>query len=139
MNKIVFLLQGTEKLIDTRFKRNASVPLRVLTRTQRTKTFNALGDRSKYICIPKKVKEAGIHFVWEYQKGIPLHVPENIGFTHHYRNGCEFHDGDTKLNCDDDQVEEDYVANKFKDKLIKNVENVWTKLSEKCDLDSLMI
>ena len=61
-----------------------------------------------------------------------------MGFVHHYRNGCEFHDGDTKLNCDNDQVEEDNVAHKFKDKLLKSVEKVWTKLSEKCDLNTLV-
>ena len=93
-----------------------------------------MGDRSKYICIPHKVKEAGIHFVWDYLKGIPLHVPENMGFLHHYRNGCESHNDDAKKNCADEKYVEDKHLYKFKLKLLKNVETVWRKMSKNCNL-----
>ena len=103
--------------------------------TRRSSTFNDLGDRSKYICIPNKVKEAGIHFVWEYQKGTSLHVPTNMGFLHHYRNGCKLHTEETKENCANEKLQLDKHAHKFKQKLFKSVENVWMKLSEKCNLE----
>ncbi len=106
--------------------------------TRRSSTFNPLGDRSKYICIPNKVKEAGIHFVWEYQKGIPLHVPTNMGFVHHYRNGCELHNRETKENCANEKYQIDKHAHRFKHELLKNVGNVWKELSEKCNLDPIL-
>ena len=131
------LFLGNEENNETRNDDSISFPLRVLKRTERTSTFNNLGDRSKYICIPHKVKEAGIHFVWEYQKGIPLHVPENMGFLHHYRNGCELHNGDAKKNCGDEKHESDKHLHKFKLKLLKNVESVWRKVSKNCNLNHL--
>ena len=57
-----------------------------------------------------------------------------MGFLHHYRNGCESHNGDTKKNCGDIGHVVDNHVHKFKSKLIKRVENVWKNLSEKCNL-----
>ena len=39
--------------------------LRVLRKTRRKTKFNPQKQRSKYICIPRQVKEAGNHFIWE--------------------------------------------------------------------------
>ena len=43
----------------------------------------------QYICIPAAVREAGNHFIWEFQRGTTLNVPISIGYLHHYRI-CEF-------------------------------------------------
>ena len=75
--------------------------------------------------------------MWEYQKGIPLHVPENMGFLHHYRNSRESHKGDAKKNCGDEKHESDKHLHKFKLKLLKNVESVWRKVSKNCNLNHL--
>lgn len=43
-------------------------------------------QRSKYICKPDAVVEAGNHFVWEFITGrIALNVPADAGILHHYR------------------------------------------------------
>ena len=109
----------------------------MLRKTRRRSEFNSLGDRSKYICIPKDIKEAGIHFIWEYQKGVPLHVPTNIGFLHHYRRGCEF-GGETMGNCTNYPNQVDRTVHKYRQKLLENVKKVLFKLSYQCKLDYLL-
>lgn len=43
-------------------------------------------QRSKYICKPDAVVEAGNHFVWEFVTGRgSLNVPADAGILHHYR------------------------------------------------------
>lgn len=43
-------------------------------------------QRSKYICKPDAVVEAGNHFVWEFITGRgSLNVPPDAGILHHYR------------------------------------------------------
>lgn len=43
-------------------------------------------QRSKYICKPEAVVEAGNHFVWEFISGRgSLNVPADAGILHHYR------------------------------------------------------
>lgn len=43
-------------------------------------------QRSKYICKPDAVVEAGNHFVWEFISGRgSLNVPADAGILHHYR------------------------------------------------------
>ena len=66
-----------------------SLALRTLQKTRRKQKFHPQKQRSKYICIPYFVKEAGNHFIWEFHHGRTLNVPTNIGFLHHYRV-CEF-------------------------------------------------
>lgn len=69
-----------------------SPPLRTLQKTRRRKKFHPQKQRSKYICIPYFVKEAGNHFIWEFYHGRTTNVPTHIGFLHHYRV-CEFGGG----------------------------------------------
>lgn len=64
-------------------------PLRTLVKTRRKQKLHPPKQRSKYICLPYLVKEAGNHFVWEFLKGKTVNVPTFIGFLHHYRV-CEF-------------------------------------------------
>lgn len=46
-------------------------------------------QRSKYICKPEAVVEAGNHFVWEFIPGRgSLNVPADAGILHHYRVIC---------------------------------------------------
>lgn len=43
-------------------------------------------QRSKYICKPEAVVEAGNHFVWEFVPGKgTMNVPADAGILHHYR------------------------------------------------------
>ena len=69
--------------------------LRVLRKTRKKSKFNPQKQRSKYICVPQNVKEAGNHFIWEFHRGSSLNVPTKFGFLHHYRV-CEF-GGDNKI------------------------------------------
>ena len=66
-----------------------SPPLTVLHKTRRRQKLHPPKQRSKYICLPTSVKEAGNHFIWEFQRGKTLNVPPSYGFLHHYRL-CEF-------------------------------------------------
>ena len=59
--------------------------LRLLRKTRRKSKFNPQKQRSKYICIPRNVKEAGNHFIWEFARGSSLNVPTTFGYLHHYR------------------------------------------------------
>ena len=67
----------------------AGSPMRVLRKTRRKSKFNPQKQRSKYICVPRNVKEAGNHFIWEFGRGSNLNVPTKYGYLHHYRV-CEF-------------------------------------------------
>ncbi len=58
---------------------------RVLKKTRRKSKFNPQKQRSKYICVPRNVKEAGNHFIWEFHRGSNLNVPTKYGYLHHYR------------------------------------------------------
>ena len=75
---LFFVTDDGNSLIPKSIDEQLSTRLRVLHNIRRTTKFNALGDRSKYICIPQKVKVAGQHYIWEYHKGIPMHVATNI-------------------------------------------------------------
>ena len=111
-----------------------SSQLRVLRKTRRKNKFNPQKQRSKYICIPRQVKEAGNHFIWEFQQGNNLNVPTNVGFLHHYRV-CEF-GGDDCVNAPS-QV--DQTVHKYQHTLSQNVKKVILKLSDQCKLDYLLL
>ena len=67
----------------------SNLPMNALTKIRRNVKFNPPKQRSKFICIPAKVKEVENHFVWDFQQGKTLSVSPKIGFLHHYRV-CEF-------------------------------------------------
>ena len=106
--------------------------LRILRKTRRKEKFNPQKQRSKYICVPRNVKEAGNHFIWEYSEGVNVNVPTSIGFLHHYRV-CEF-GGDDCVHTDN---RVDRTVYRYRDLLVKNVEKVVQKLSDSCQLDKL--
>jgi hypothetical protein len=93
--------------------------LRVLLKTRRKSKFNPQKQRSKYICVPRNVKEAGNHFIWEFSEGFNLNVPTSVGFLHHYRV-CEFGGGD----CIHTDSKVDRTAYKYRDDLVANTRKV---------------
>ena len=81
---VFFYLQGPD---DRSFLTNP--PLTAILKTRRRQKLHPPKQRSKYICLPSSVKEAGNHFIWEFKQGKTLNVPPSYGFLHHYRV-CEF-------------------------------------------------
>jgi hypothetical protein len=81
-------------------------------------------QRSKYICVPRNVREAGNHFIWEFVDGFSLNVPTSVGFLHHYRV-CEFGGDD----CVRTESVVDRTAHRYKEELVKNV-NAVLEMSE---------
>lgn len=60
-----------------------SIPLSCIHRRAK---LHPQKQRSKYICKPEAVVEAGNHFVWEFVTGKgSLNVPADAGILHHYR------------------------------------------------------
>ena len=123
-----------DKYLDSSKGEELSSQLRVLRKTRRKTKFNPQKQRSKYICIPRQVKEAGNHFIWEFQQGNNLNVPTNVGFLHHYRV-CEF-GGDDCVHAPN-QV--DRTVHKYQQTLLQNVKRVILKLSDQCNLDYLLL
>ena len=112
---------------------DAQYNLRVLQKTRRKSKFNPQKQRSKYICVPRNVKEAGNHFIWEFFRGSNLNVPTKFGYLHHYRV-CEF-GGDDCIHAENHV---DRTMFSFRDQLVKQVKDVVHKLSEKCQLNNLL-
>lgn len=55
-------------------------------KTRRRQKLHPHKQRSKYICRPERVLEAGNHFVWEFMSGSgALSVPPDQAILHHYR------------------------------------------------------
>lgn len=55
-------------------------------KTRRRTKLHPQKQRSKYICKPEAVVEAGNHFVWEFSPGKgSLNVPADSAILHHYR------------------------------------------------------
>jgi len=92
-------------------------PLTALLKTRRRQKLNPPKQRSKYICLPIAVKEAGNHFIWEFKHGKTFNVPPSFGFLHHYRV-CEFGGDDCVKN---DFVEDVRVPTTYGLALLKSV------------------
>ena len=133
MDLLVFL-EDDQELDSVSGDEELSTQLRVLRKTRRKTKFNPQKQRSKYICIPRQVKEAGNHFIWEYQQGSNLNVPTSVGFLHHYRV-CEFGGDD----CVHQSNQVDRTAHKYRHILLENVKKVILKLSDQCKLDYLLL
>ena len=106
--------------------------LRVLRKTRRKSTFNPQRQRSKYICIPRNVKEVGNHFIWEFHHGSSFNVPTKYGYMHHYRV-CEFGGDD----CIKDNNHVDRTMFKYRDRLISKINDVVEMFSNQCQLHHL--
>ncbi|XP_078038157.1 uncharacterized protein LOC144470636 [Augochlora pura] len=104
-----------------------------LRKTRRRAKLHPHKQRSKYICRPQNVVEAGNHFVWEFIPGHgTLNVPSDAAILHHYRV-CEFGGDD----CIKTQSVIDRTAYKYKERLSENVAKTWTDLSAECLLPKL--
>jgi len=104
--------------------------LTALTKTRRRHKLHPPKQRSKYICLPSEVKEAGNHFVWEFYRGKTLNVPASYGLLHHYRV-CEF-GGDDCVSTE--YVEDDRVGKIYGQTLINSVRDTIHKSG--CHLDT---
>ena len=109
----------------------AESEMRVLRKTRRKSKFNPQKQRSKYICVPRNVKEAGNHFIWEFSRGSNLNVPTKYGYLHHYRV-CEFGGDD----CVHTESHVDRTMFHYRDRLLNNVNDVVNKLSDRCQFRS---
>lgn len=107
-------------------------------------------QRSKYICKPEYVVEAGNHFVWEFIPGKgTLNVPATAGMLHHYRVSRikildNFFKNIFKQVCEfggDDCIKApsilDRTATRYVNRLVERVESVYNYLKSPCKLDNL--
>ena len=106
------------------------LPLRSLTKTRRKSKLNPQKQRSKYVCVPRRVREAGNHFIWEFVDGYNLNVPPSAGLLHHYRV-CEFGGDD----CVRAENRSDRTALRYGEELLASVWAVLERLREKCGLE----
>ncbi|XP_013107837.2 uncharacterized protein LOC106087360 isoform X1 [Stomoxys calcitrans] len=102
-------------------------------KTRRRFKLHPQKQRSKYICRPEAVVEAGNHFVWEYAPGKgSLNVPPTDAILQHYRV-CEFGGND----CIKAPSIIDRTSNKYINRLVERVLTVYRYLKTKCDLPEL--
>ncbi|XP_045478105.1 beta-1,4-galactosyltransferase galt-1 [Harmonia axyridis] len=103
----------------------------ILKKTRRRSKLHPHKQRSKYICRPELVVEAGNHFVWEFLPGHgTLNVPPDAAILHHYRV-CEFGGND----CIKTPSTVDTTAFRYRDRLVGRVSVSWEKNKNKCELD----
>ncbi|KAF4517267.1 hypothetical protein B566_EDAN008601 [Ephemera danica] len=99
-------------------------------KTRRRAKLHPHKQRSKYICKPELVVEAGNHFVWEYVPGRgTLNVPADAAILHHYRV-CEFGGDD----CVKAASVVDRTAQRFGAQLKESVTKRWLDLQKSCSL-----
>lgn len=104
-----------------------------LKKTRRKVRLHPHKQRSKYICKPENVVEAGNHFVWEFMPGHgALNVPADAAILHHYRV-CEFGGDD----CVKTPSVVDKTAYRYGPELARNVKVKYRELREKCSLPEL--
>lgn len=102
-------------------------------KTRRRSKLHPQKQRSKYICKPEAVIEAGNHFVWEFVPGKgSLNVPADSAILHHYRV-CEFGGDD----CIKTPSLVDRTAHKYTTKLLDRVGAIYEYLKKPCNLPDL--
>ncbi|BES98356.1 DUF23 [Nesidiocoris tenuis] len=95
-----------------------------LRKTRRRAKLHPHKQRSKYICRPEFVIEAGNHFVWEFVPGHgTLNVPADAAILNHYRV-CEFGGDD----CVKTASVIDRTAFRYKERLVERVRMKWEQL-----------
>ncbi|EAA14595.4 AGAP010096-PA, partial [Anopheles gambiae str. PEST] len=99
-------------------------------KTRRRSKLHPQKQRSKYICKPEAVIEAGNHFVWEFCPGRgSLNVPADAAILHHYRV-CEFGGDD----CIKTPSVVDRTAHRYSNRLLDRVGTVYNYLKDVCSL-----
>ncbi|XP_065084259.1 uncharacterized protein LOC135706547 isoform X1 [Ochlerotatus camptorhynchus] len=102
-------------------------------KTRRRSKLHPQKQRSKYICKPEAVIEAGNHFVWEFCPGRgSLNVPADAAILHHYRV-CEFGGDD----CIKSPSVVDRTAHRYSKRLLDRVGTVYNYLKETCNLPEI--
>lgn len=115
------------------FDDSIAANLVTLRKTRRKTKLHPHKQRSKYICRPELVVEAGNHFVWEFVPGHgTLNVPADAAILQHYRI-CEFGGDD----CIKTPSTVDATAFKYKDRLVANVAEKFWGFKQKCRLRDL--
>lgn len=124
-----FYLQWEDDPI-TILSENIDSKLITMRKTKRKTKLHPHKQRSKYICRPEYVVEAGNHFVWEFLPGHgTFNVPSDAAILHHYRI-CEFGGND----CVKTSNVRDRTIFRYRDRLVFNVKNKWDELKDKCHL-----
>lgn len=101
-----------------------------LKKTRRRAKLHPHKQRSKYICRPEYVIEAGNHFVWEFVPGHgTLNVPSDSAILNHYRV-CEFGGDD----CVKSASVIDRTAYRYRERLVATVKQKWAEIAPKCSL-----
>uniref|UniRef100_A0A0K8SU52 Glycosyltransferase family 92 protein n=1 Tax=Lygus hesperus TaxID=30085 RepID=A0A0K8SU52_LYGHE len=104
-----------------------------MRKTRRRAKLHPHKQRSKYICRPEFVIEAGNHFVWEFVPGHgTLNVPADAGILNHYRV-CEFGGDD----CVKSASVIDRTAFRYKDRLVARVKKKWKELQRTCAIGNV--
>ncbi|KAL1117254.1 hypothetical protein AAG570_004580 [Ranatra chinensis] len=107
--------------------------LMTLRKTRRRAKLHPHKQRSKYICRPEYVVEAGNHFVWEFVPGHgTLNVPPDAAILNHYRV-CEFGGDD----CVKSASVVDRTAHRYRRKLVQRVSAKWEALRHQCSLPDI--
>ncbi|KXJ75186.1 hypothetical protein RP20_CCG012143 [Aedes albopictus] len=102
-------------------------------KTRRRSKLHPQKQRSKYICKPEAVIEAGNHFVWEFCPGRgSLNVPADAAILHHYRV-CEFGGDD----CIKSPSVVDRTAHRYSKRLLDRVGTVYNYLKDTCNLPDI--
>ncbi|XP_035795180.1 uncharacterized protein LOC118468469 isoform X1 [Anopheles albimanus] len=112
---------------------NLRASLTTQRKTRRRSKLHPQKQRSKYICKPEAVIEAGNHFVWEFCPGRgSLNVPADAAILHHYRV-CEFGGDD----CIKTPSLVDRTAHRYSKQLLDRVGTVYSYLKESCSLPDI--
>lgn len=112
---------------------NIATNLVTLKKTRRKSKLHPHKQRSKYICRPELVVEAGNHFVWEFVPGHGTYnVPADGGILHHYRI-CEFGGDD----CIKAASTVDNTAFRYRQRLINSVRTRYEQFRNTCELRDL--
>uniref|UniRef100_A0A182Q3Q4 Glycosyltransferase family 92 protein n=1 Tax=Anopheles farauti TaxID=69004 RepID=A0A182Q3Q4_9DIPT len=112
---------------------NLRAALTTQRKTRRRSKLHPQKQRSKYICKPEAVIEAGNHFVWEFCPGRgSLNVPADAAILHHYRV-CEFGGDD----CIKTPSVVDRTAHRYSKRLLDRVGTVYNYLKDTCSLPDI--
>ncbi|XP_049948104.1 uncharacterized protein LOC126456393 [Schistocerca serialis cubense] len=113
----------------------AGSSLLTLRKTRRRAKLHPHKQRSKYVCRPELVVEAGNHFVWELAPGHgTLNVPADAAILHHYRV-CEFGGDD----CVKTPSVVDRMVHRYRERLEARVLARWRELRDRCHLPQFQV
>lgn len=119
--------------------RNQSQKLVALKKTEREDLIYPHGTRSKFICDPRRVVEAGNHFIWEYVNDATdkaLNVPPEVALLHHYRN-CSTARKYSDENVANVKTVVDRTIYKYKDGLVDRITKTFNSLDKNCFIEAL--